>query len=155
MLLASLFRIERFPAMSIPSSLLDVQQYTGDGYRPIIDFGAWRVAILRYHPDLEPNAISTMQRHDETDEVFILLEGHCILFIGEGTEEVTTVSAEDMQPKLAYNVKRGAWHTHTLSRDATVLIVENRDTQAANSPTTPLSARHRAMIRELTDQLWR
>ncbi|MBK9121560.1 MAG: hypothetical protein IPM16_00365 [Chloroflexi bacterium] len=141
--------------MSIHHSLLDVQQYTGEGYRPIVDYGAWRVAILRYHPELEPDAISTMQRHDETDEVFVLLEGHCILFIGEGADGVTAVNAVDMEPKLAYNVKKGAWHTHTLSHDATVLIVENRDTQAANSPTIPLSAAHRARVRELTAQLWR
>lgn len=121
--------------MTINKALLEVKEYNGDGYRPIIDYGAWRVAILRYDSALEPHAIHTMQRHDETDEVFVLLSGRCILFLGEGDESVTTIHAEDMQPLKAYNVKKGAWHSHTLDQDATVLIVENQDTQPANSPT--------------------
>lgn len=140
--------------MDIPESLLEIQQYGGDGYKPIIDYGAWRVAILRYHPELEPHAISAMQRHDETDEVFVLLSGHCILFIGEGADRIEAVHAADMQPLKAYNIRKGAWHTHTLSHDATVLIVENQDTRDANSPTRALSDSQRSQIVKLTGQLW-
>jgi len=140
--------------MDIPENLLQVQQYGGDGYKPIIDYGAWRVAILRYHPELEANAISAMQRHDETDEVFVLLSGHCILFVGEGTDQIAAVHSVDMQPLKAYNIRKGAWHTHTLSPDATVLIVENQDTRDANSPTSALSDSQRTQIVKLTGQHW-
>ena len=47
-----------------------------------------------------------MQRHNETDEVFVLLCGRCILFIGEGDEKVKAVHAQDMQPFKIYNVKK-------------------------------------------------
>jgi ureidoglycolate hydrolase len=112
------------------------------------------VAILRYHPELEPAAINTMQRHDETDEVFVLLQGRFILFIGEGDAEVGTIHAVDLQPLKAYNVKKGAWHSHTLSRDAVVLIVENRDTAAANSPLRSLTPAQCSKIVEQTHHLW-
>ncbi len=95
-----------------------------------------------------------MQRHDETDEVFVLLRGRCILFLGDGTETVTAIHAQDMQPLKVYNVKKAARHTHTLSRDAMVLIVENRDTTEANSPTCPLNAAQRQRIVDLTRMLW-
>jgi hypothetical protein len=140
--------------MTINETLLEVREYTGDGYRPIIDYGAWRVAILRYDSDLEPHAINTMQRHDETDEVFVLLSGRCILFLGEGSDTVDTIHAEDMQLLKAYNVKKGAWHSHTLDQDATVLIVENRDTNDTNSPTFSLTAAQTSEIVQLTNQLW-
>lgn len=140
--------------MTILESLLEVRDYDGIGYQPIIDYGAWRVAILRYHPELEPDAIHAMQRHDETDEVFVLLHGRFILFIGQGGDEIGAIHAVDLQPLKAYNVKKGAWHTHTLSHDATVLIVENRDTGDANSPTLSLSPTQRATIQEQTDRLW-
>lgn len=140
--------------MTIPESLLEVRQYVGVGYKPIIDYGAWRVAILRYHPELEPHAINTMQRHDETDEVFVLLSGRCILFMGEGGDEIGMIHAVDLQPLKAYNVKKGAWHTHTLSRDATVLIVENQDTQDTNSPTRSLTPAQHSRIAEQTNHLW-
>jgi len=138
----------------ISEALLEVRSYKGDGYRPIIDYGAWRLAILRYHPELESTAISTMQRHDETDEVFVLLAGRCILFLGEGDTQVETIHSVDMQPMQIYNVKKATWHTHTLSHDATVLIVENQDTSDINSPTITLNITHCSTIIEQTRQLW-
>jgi ureidoglycolate hydrolase len=140
--------------MTVHESLLEIRQYEGLGYQPIIDYGAWRVAILRYHPELEPQAISSMQRHDETDEVFVLLAGRCILFLGDGDAEIGTLHAVDMQPLQAYNVKQRAWHTHTLSRDAVVLIVENRDTSSANSPTRPVLPDQSAWLAAEAARLW-
>ena len=136
-------------------NLLEISDYTGEGYRPLIDYGQWRVAILRYIDELRPENIGKMQRHNETDEVFVLLSGRCILFLGEGDETVGAIHAQDMQPLKLYNVKRGAWHTHTLDEAATVLIVENRDTTLANSPEIELSAAQRQQLIELTCALWR
>jgi hypothetical protein len=140
--------------MPINESLLQIAEYAGAGYQPLVDFANWRVAILRYHAELLPHNIARAQRHDETDEVFVLLTGRCILFIGEGRDRVLEIHAEDMQPLKLYNVRRSAWHTHTLSHDATVLIVENRDTGSANSPEIDLTAAQRARIVELTRNLW-
>ena len=137
-----------------PTYLIEISDYTGEGYRPLIDYGQWRVAILRYIDELLPENLGKMQRHDETDEVFVLLNGRCLLFLGEGNESVEAIHAQDMQPLKLYNVKRGAWHTHTLDEAATVLIVENRDTTSANSPEVALSADQRQQISALTRTLW-
>lgn len=135
-------------------NLLEISDYTGEGYRPLIDYGQWRVAILRYIDELLPENIGKMQRHNETDEVFVLLNGRCILFLGEGEDSVEAIHAEDMQPLKLYNVKRGAWHSHTLDEAATVLIVENRDTTLANSPEIELRADQRQQLIGLTRALW-
>ena len=139
----------------IDHALLKVDTFDGIGYQPVVDFENWRVAILRYHEELLPENITQMQRHDETDEVFVLLEGHCILLIGEGKDEIEGIHAVDMQPFLIYNVKRGCWHSHTLSRDARVLIVENRETSDINSPKRNLSKQHCDLILKETSSLWR
>ncbi|HSM24754.1 MAG TPA: hypothetical protein VK856_07830 [Anaerolineaceae bacterium] len=123
----------------IDETLLKVVNFNGIGYQPVVDYEGWRVAFLRYHPELLPENITHMQRHDTTDEVFVLLEGNCILLIGEGKDEVDTIYAVDMQPFQIYNVKCGCWHSHTLSEDARVMIVENRDTSDLNSPKRNLS----------------
>jgi len=138
----------------ISESLLEIRDYAGEGYRPLIDFSAWRVAILRYIDELLPQNIGQLQRHDETDEVFVLLSGRCLLFIAEGIDRVGEIHAQDMQPFKLYNIKRGTWHTHTLSEDATVLIVENRDTGLGNSPEIELEAAQRARLVQLTQQTW-
>ena len=51
-----------------------------------MDFATWRVALLNYIDELRPELLDTMQRHDETDEVFGVLEARCVLFLGEGRE---------------------------------------------------------------------
>ena len=140
--------------MAVDETLLQVAEYGGEGYLPLIDYEDWRVAILRYIDELEPQNITKMQRHDETDEVFVLLAGRCILFLGASAEQVSEIHGQDMEPLKLYNVKKGCWHTHTLSHDATVLIVENRDTTATNSPEIALEAGQRAKLIELTNLTW-
>ncbi|MFZ5562844.1 MAG: hypothetical protein ACOZBW_02245 [Thermodesulfobacteriota bacterium] len=141
--------------MNIPESLLEVREYNNEGYRPVVDYGAWRVAILNYSGDLLPEKLVSMQRHNETDEVFVLLAGRCILFIGEGGDTtVTRVFAQDMNPLKVYNVKKAVWHTHTLSKDAMVLVVENRDTTFGNSPFCPLNDGQCRAIVDMTRELW-
>jgi len=138
----------------VPESLLEIRECAGVGYAPLVDYGEWRVAILRFIDELLPQKLGKMQRHVETDEVFVLLAGRCILFVGESAESVAQIHAQDMEPMKLYNVKRGCWHTHTLSEDATVLIVENRDTTVYNSPVIALDTKQRERIVELTRQLW-
>lgn len=128
---------------------IDVTAYTGEGYRPVIDFEAWRVAILRYCEELEVQNLKTMQKHNESDEVFVLLEGHCTLFSGGQGDTIQEVDAIAMEPLQMYNVKKGTWHTHTLDHDATVLIVENQNTADPNSPTLPMTEEQVAELREL------
>jgi len=140
--------------MSISKTLLEIHQYSDEGYKPLIDYGEWRVAILRYIDELLPSNINKMQRHDETDEVFVLLEGRCILFIGEGDERITQIQAQDMEPLKLYNVKRSCWHTHTLSEGTTVVIVENRDTADHNSPEIELNLAQRTHLVGITRKLW-
>jgi len=138
---------------TVNSALLEIHQHEGPSYKPLVDFADWRVAVLNFSPDLLPENLTRMQRHNETDEVFVLLQGQCILFVGEGRESVTRIHAEDLQPGKIYNVKQAVWHTHALSRDAKVLVVENRDTTYDNSPFTPLSAELHQELIDLAESL--
>ena len=140
--------------MTVDERLLEVRDYAGQGYLPLIDYGAWRVAVLRWVDELMPGNITHMQRHDETDEVFVLLAGRCILFIGEGEAHPERIFPVDMQPLKLYNVKKGCWHTHTLTQDATVLIVENLDTTVENSPQIALNDDQRGQLVVYTKELW-
>lgn len=118
---------------------IDVTTYDGEGYKPMIDYESWRVAILKYCEELEVANLKTMQKHNETDEVFVLLKGNCTLFTGGKGENIGEVDGIKMVPYKLYNVKKGVWHTHTLDKDGTVLIVENQDTNDDNSPTKSMS----------------
>lgn len=140
--------------MPVDPSLLEIHAHDEEAFRPLVDFGAWRVAILNYIDHLRPENLKDMQRHDETDEVFVLLEGRCILFVGDGKDVAGTIHAVDLEPRKVYNVKRGTWHTHTLTEDASVLVVENRDTTVDNSPFTDLTPEQTAGLVAETRRLW-
>jgi len=113
---------------------IEISFYHNEGYKPVIDYMEWRVAILNYCEELEPQNIHSMQKHMETDEVFVLLAGNCRLFTGGKGEHIEHLNFVDMEQGQLYNIKRGVWHTHSLDRKGCVLIVENRNTNEDNSP---------------------
>src|SRR4030042_2700830 len=108
-------------------SLLEIREYKGKGYKSLIHFGDWRVAILRWVKDLQPEQINAMERHTQTDEVFVLLEGQATLILGGKNDVVEGVYPQVMENDKLYNVKKNVWHTVLLSKDASLLIVEDRD----------------------------
>jgi len=84
--------------MLIPKNLLEIREYSGDGYKPVVDFEKWRVAMLNNLGESPPEKIKEMEKHNETDEVFVLLNERCIIFLGEGDDDVTKIHAVDMEP---------------------------------------------------------
>jgi hypothetical protein len=93
-----------------------------------------------------------MERHNQTDEVFVLNKGQGILFLGEGHEYIEKIHAQILEPGKIYNVKQGVWHTVVLSPDGSVLIVENRDTSLENSNYSLLDQEQRNGIIETARQ---
>ena len=126
--------------------LLEVREFTGPGYQPVIDFDTWRVAILNYLDEIHPERIDFMERHNETDEVFVMLRGQGILLLGEGQARVENSIPRQWKPARVQNVKRSVWHTVVLSRDGSVLIVENRNTSRENSNYFTLDPEQRNLI---------
>lgn len=136
----------------VSEKLVEVREYRGKGYSPVIDFESWRVAILRWDESTQAAAIDRLERHDETDEVFVLLDGQCMLIIGDEAGRELALYSITMQPFKLYNVKRGCWHACILSPAAEVLIIENKDTTLANSPRKLLEAHHRSQIMTLAQE---
>jgi len=131
-------------------TLLEISSYDGNGYKPLIDFGTWRVAFLRYLDEIQPDRINSMERHTETDEVFVLLNGRGVLIMGGNEEKAGRIRSQVMEGGKLYNVKRYAWHAILLSRDASVLLVENRDTGPHNTEYDRISPEQRGLIMEIS-----
>lgn len=98
--------------------------WDGEGYLPLVFFGDWQVAALNWEPLFDASAVGEIERHNETDEVFVLWRGRGMLLIATASG----VETVDMQPGAIYNVTRGTWHTLLATRDASWIIVEKRDT---------------------------
>jgi hypothetical protein len=105
--------------------LVEIREFTAPRYQPVIDFGAWRVAVLNYLDEIHPERINFKERHNETDEVFVLIKRKGVLFLGEGEIHIAKVHPQVMESGKIYDVKQGVWHRVVLSQDGSVVIVEN------------------------------
>ncbi len=130
--------------------ILEIREFKGPGYLPVIDYSTWRVAILNYIDDIHPEKITKMERHNETDEVFVLIKGQGILFLGEGDQRVEQIQAQVLEPGKIYNVKCKTWHSVVLSREGSVFIVENRNTGTENSSYFSIDPQQRNLIVEIS-----
>ena len=104
---------------------LEIKEFTGRGYKGVHVFKEWRVAFLTQDREYTKNTY--IERHLESDEVFVLLKGKATLFIGKDREPV------EMEYNKIYNVTAGTWHSIECDEEASVLIVENDDTVKENS----------------------
>ncbi len=126
----------------IDSRLVEVWVNDEPGYKPLVFYEGWRVAILNDSEKFKRANTTYLERHNLTDEVFVLLAGACTLFIGDGGDgEVGHITLLPLEPNKIYNVKRGVWHNLETTPGTAILIVENADTARTNSsylPVTPL-----------------
>jgi len=103
---------------------LEVHEWNGVGYQPFVFSHDWMVSILNWEPIFDLEKIGEVERHNQTDEVFVLTKGKAVLFtIDEQGLQITV-----MKPGVIYNVLKGVWHNLTSTRDASWIIIENRDT---------------------------
>jgi hypothetical protein len=122
-----------------PMNGLEITAYDEKGYKPLVDFESWRVALINGPSEYKPVKIPTLSCHCETDEIFVLLKGSCMLLIGGAGDAPGEVEKVWLKEGLLYNVTRGTWHNECLMPGAKVLIVENADTSSANSKNYELS----------------
>jgi hypothetical protein len=109
--------------------------FTGIGYSKLFHYQSWRVAILNYIEELEVDQINYVECHEKTDEAFVLLNGRCKLIFAEVVnQDVVGFHTLDLEPHKIYKIPCGIYHTHTLSHDAKVLVIEEENTDNINSP---------------------
>lgn len=106
---------------------MEVMQFDGEGYMPMVAHNGWCVALVNFAERLREENLCKIERHLETDEVFILLQGKVTLFTGENMEK------HIMAKGKIYVVKRGEWHCIAMTEDAKVAIMENSGTGPENS----------------------
>ena len=108
---------------------LQVIDYQDEGFQPVMAFEDWRLAGLNYSPDSDVSQPEyQIERHLETDEVFILTEGRAWLLICGNGEHWEGCKVVEMGKGVIYNVRLGAWHGTIMAPDSRIILVEKRDT---------------------------
>ncbi|TCL70884.1 hypothetical protein EDC14_100829 [Hydrogenispora ethanolica] len=130
---------------------LSIEEYSGEGLKRVVESGSWFVGIKNYKPFNDVDNLSALERHFLTDEVFVLLEGRCVLLIDRSPDQSgSDIVSVPMEKGLVYCIKKGVWHNTIVSRDVKIILVENRDTSMENSAMFDLSPEQ---IQSLTKEL--
>lgn len=101
--------------------------HDGEGYNPYLIEDGWQVAKLNYLPTHGLDDIIDVERHNRTDEVFILLKGTGVLITATFDDGVN-LQYVLMKPGITYNVPAGEWHNIAMSKDCQIIIVEKDNT---------------------------
>lgn len=114
---------------------LEIHEWNEVGYQPLVFSHDWQAAILNWEPIFDLENVGEVERHNQTDEVFVLTRGKAVLF----TIDQRGMQIEEMKLGVIYNVLKGAWHNLVSTREASWIIVENRDTHLHDCEFRPLS----------------
>ncbi|MGV8982844.1 cupin [Clostridium sp.] len=112
--------------------------YEEDGLKRGYENKEWIVGIKNYKKSNDIEFISNLERHNKTDEVFVLVDGKCSIVTAEEKDFKMLFKIEIMNKSTIYTIPKGIWHNTVTSRDAKLILIENSDTSMKNSDTLEL-----------------
>jgi hypothetical protein len=134
--------------MDIPNALLEIGKSFEQTYKPVLDFHGWRVAMLRYCDHVDAHKLHRVERHRNTNEVFILTTGEADLILCSGGDAPEDVYVLPMEHHVAYNIPDYGWHHVIMSKDAHIVLFERTETSLETSDYAELNKMQLKTIKE-------
>ena len=114
-----------------------IAEFNGPSYKPVIQSDAdWMAAVMNGEKD-SWRMPERIEKHLNSDELFVLLAGKALMITGGYGEEPGKINVLRMKKNLLYNVKAGTWHATPMGKDGKFLIIERKDTRTRRVPLTP------------------
>lgn len=103
---------------------LEIEELSGSGYRPIVRGNNWQIAVINWEGSR--TEIESLEKHESTDEAFLLIEGtvYLVIFGNNGSKFNVLL----MNKNSVYDVLKDTWHAVILEGKCRVVIVEKTDT---------------------------
>lgn len=108
--------------------MIEIYDHQEEGYTPFLIREGWQVAQLNHIEKHGFSDMDTLEVHQRTDEVFILLHGTAVLIAADRMGSEILYEAINMQRGVTYNIPAGVWHNIAMDKDAAIIIVEKSDT---------------------------
>lgn len=139
-----------------PTTLMEKGESLMQKYMPVLDFEGWRVAMLRHFEGTNPTFFAKVERHNTSNEVFILTEGAADMIVCENGDRPGRPYIFPMQKNVAYNIRKSVWHHVVTSEDAHIVLFEKTEVSKENSDYYYFDEKEKGEIRkkfrkELTD----
>jgi hypothetical protein len=123
--------------------------HVGEGMVRVYENGKWMVGIKNWKPANDIANIDCLERHLGTDELFVLLEGSCVLLSAAEKDGALVMEATRMERNRVYNIPRALWHNTVTDRSTKLILVEDSSTSGENSEILALTEAQRAEARRL------
>ncbi len=123
--------------------------FAGEGMQRVFENEKWTVGIKNWKPANDVTGIDCLERHNQTDELFVLIEGACTLIYANETDEGIVFDAVRMERDKVYNIPATLWHNTITQKDTKMILIEDSNTSMENSDILNLDAEQIAKVRSL------
>ncbi|HBT65640.1 MAG TPA: cupin [Ruminococcaceae bacterium] len=131
---------------------IQILDFDGEGMKRVFENEKWMVGIKNWKPANDRMGIDMLERHNQTDELFVLLSGSCTLIYANENNGTLEIEAEKMQPMRVYNIPRSLWHNTVTTKDVRLILIEDSSTGMENSDVLNLSQEQIFQVRSLVQE---
>lgn len=114
-------------------------EMNGEGMQRVYENEKWTVGIKNWKPANDITGTTCLERHNQTDELFVLLNGRCTLISAEEVDGELQLQALEMEPFRVYNIPRSLWHNTVTQKDTKMVLIEDVSTGMENSDVIDLT----------------
>ena len=123
--------------------------FAGEGLQRVFENEKWTVGIKNWKPANDVTGIDCLERHNKTDELFVLIEGKCTLIFANETDGGLKFEAVHMEKDKVYNIPATLWHNTITQKDTKMILIEDSNTSMENSDILNLDEAQIAEVRGL------
>ena len=133
---------------------MDIKKYefNGEGMTRVFENEKWMVGIKNWKPANDITNTNCLERHNKTDELFILIAGKCVLLYANEVDGELVIEAETMEPMKVYNIPATLWHNTVTNKDTKLILVEDSSTSMENSNILDLTQDQIARVKEIASK---
>jgi len=128
---------------------IESYEFSGEGMHRVFENEKWTVGIKNWKPANDITGIDMLERHNQTDELFVLVAGSCTLISAKETPEGLQLSKVVMEPNKVYNIPATLWHNTITTKDTKMILIEDSSTGMDNSDLYTLSAKEIEAVQKL------
>ena len=124
-------------------------EFTGEGMHRVFENEKWTVGIKNWKPANDIPGIDNLERHNLTDELFVLIAGSCTLIFANETDGGLEFGAVKMEPNKVYNIPATLWHNTVTQKDTKMILIEDSSPSNENSDILPLTPEQIGLVQDL------
>ncbi len=112
---------------------IDKLGFEETGLKRVYENKDWTVGIKNWKPENDLSGFTNIERHNESDELFILLDGNCTLIFANEVDGKLEFDHVKMEQNHVYNIPKTLWHNTITSKDVKLALIEYSSTGMENS----------------------